>query len=252
MLVLARSYQGYTLSASDRKVGKITDLYFDEEKWGVRYLVVHVGWPIFGRDALVSPLAVRAVDADFKRVLVNLDIETIENAPPLSPYQPISRQYEAYYHDYYDWPYYWFGDALWGLASTPEQLQLIEQSIDQSLVHNDEVHTHLRSIHEIIGYSVMDAQQAIGTIEDVIIESDSWLIRYLVLRSPSWLPSKRHLISRDWVTGIDWSNQEATIELDHSMVEASPEYNPGMLVSRSYENRLYSHYGMETYWKSGE
>jgi hypothetical protein len=43
MLRLSKDLQKLAIEATDGPVGEVTDLYFDDEAWGIRYLVVQTG-----------------------------------------------------------------------------------------------------------------------------------------------------------------------------------------------------------------
>ena len=52
-----RSFQGLRgrpLQARDGEIGKIVQMYFDDETWVVRYIVVRAGW-LLGREVLIAP-----------------------------------------------------------------------------------------------------------------------------------------------------------------------------------------------------
>jgi sporulation protein YlmC with PRC-barrel domain len=69
MLHKIKDLQGDALHAEDGEVGSVDDLYFDDEDWDVRYLVVNTRRWIPGRRYLVSPIAI-----DRERPLVAGDI----------------------------------------------------------------------------------------------------------------------------------------------------------------------------------
>ena len=58
MLHKAKDLQGDAIHAEDGEVGSVDDLYFNEEDWDVRYLVVNTRRWIPGRKYLVSPIAI--------------------------------------------------------------------------------------------------------------------------------------------------------------------------------------------------
>ena len=58
MLHKIRDLQGDAIHAEDGEVGSVDDLYFDDEGWDVRYLVVNTRRWIPGRKYLVSPIAI--------------------------------------------------------------------------------------------------------------------------------------------------------------------------------------------------
>jgi sporulation protein YlmC with PRC-barrel domain len=58
MLHKVRDLQGDSILAEDGEVGSVDDLYFDDEEWDIRYLVVNARRWIPGRKYLVSPIAI--------------------------------------------------------------------------------------------------------------------------------------------------------------------------------------------------
>src|SRR4030095_10704503 len=58
MLHKARDLHVDALHAQHGEVGSVDDLYFDDEGWDVRYLVVNTRDRIPGRKHLVSPIAI--------------------------------------------------------------------------------------------------------------------------------------------------------------------------------------------------
>ena len=58
MLRNVKDLRGYAIRATDGVIGKVDDFYFDDEDWGVRYLVVDTGNWLSGRKVLISPIAI--------------------------------------------------------------------------------------------------------------------------------------------------------------------------------------------------
>ncbi len=50
----AKDLLGYSVRAKDGKIGEVTDLYFDDERWTVRYVIVDTGGWLTGRRAGVA------------------------------------------------------------------------------------------------------------------------------------------------------------------------------------------------------
>ena len=61
---------------------------------------------------------------------MTLTKKQVEESPSIDTDKPVSRQHEAYYHDYYGYPYYWSGPYLWGPMYYP---QLPESPIKKEL-----------------------------------------------------------------------------------------------------------------------
>jgi sporulation protein YlmC with PRC-barrel domain len=61
----------FTIAATDGILGSLTDLYFDDRNWAVRYLVVEGGNWLQGRRVFVPPLPVRSSDPTTIRVALS-------------------------------------------------------------------------------------------------------------------------------------------------------------------------------------
>ena len=72
-----KDVEGYRLSAKDGEIGHVTDLYFDDDCWAVRYLVVATGSWLFGKKVLISPNAVLKVNFDSKCIEIDLTMEQV-------------------------------------------------------------------------------------------------------------------------------------------------------------------------------
>jgi stress response protein YsnF len=56
------------------------------------------------------------------------------------------------------------------------------------------------------------------------------------------------LIAPAWVTEVSWATQEVQVTLTRAQIEASPEYNPDVVLDRAYEEQLHGHYDRPVYW----
>src|SRR5665213_3853670 len=119
MLRSIKQLFGDKLGALDGEIGHIKDFYFDDRSWGVRYVVADTGSWLEERQVLISPHSLGRLAPKGKILLVNLTKKQIEDSPSIELHKPVSRQYEEEYHRYFGWPYYWQGDALWGMSGVP-------------------------------------------------------------------------------------------------------------------------------------
>jgi hypothetical protein len=98
--------QGFTIGATDGDIGRVDAFYFDDTSFTVRPLVVDTSGWLTGRKVLISPMALRAVDWDGKRIEAELTKSQVEQSPDIDTDQPVSRQQEINYHRYYGYPSY--------------------------------------------------------------------------------------------------------------------------------------------------
>lgn len=102
-----REVAGYSISATDGKVGHVEDFILSDEDWIIRYIVVNAGTWLSGKRVLVSPEWAHEILWRDRTVLLDLSREEIRNSPPYDPSQPVNRQDEVHLYDFYGRPKYW-------------------------------------------------------------------------------------------------------------------------------------------------
>jgi SPFH domain / Band 7 family/PRC-barrel domain len=119
MLRNSQYLQGCAIAATDGVIGEVTDLYFDDEAWVIRYLVVSTGTWLSNRTALISPYSIGQPQLGRQLLPATLTKEQVKNSPDVDTDKPISRQYEMQYLRYYRYPSYWGSTGLWGVGVNP-------------------------------------------------------------------------------------------------------------------------------------
>jgi uncharacterized protein YrrD len=245
-----RDVEGYQLSAKDGEIGHVTDLYFDDECWAVRYLVVATGSWLFGKKVLISPNSVLKVNLDDRCIGVDLSMDQVRNSPDIDAEKPISRQQESEYHLYYNFPPYWGGVALWGryeqpgTASDAEDAESAEADASSSL----ETSSHLRSAKEVRGYRVVAIDGQVGHVDNFLMEVENWAIRYLVVNTGGWLNRREVLFTPKLVDKVIWAEAQVDVNASKTLIEGAPDYHRGEQIDRAYEEKLFAHYTTHPYW----
>ena len=186
MLCAIKQLYGNKLGASDGDIGHVKDFYFDDQNWAVRYVVADTGSWLPGRQVLISPHSLYRIDQGAKVLGVNLTRDQIESSPAIELHKPVSRQFEEEYYRHYGWPYYWRGDALWGMSGFP----ILEQAatplpVEQALVtanYGEGADAHLRSAKAVNGYHLQASDGIVGHVCDFMMDPQSWAIRQLLIK----------------------------------------------------------------------
>ncbi|MCZ2155251.1 MAG: PRC-barrel domain-containing protein [Bryobacterales bacterium] len=228
----------FKVHANDEVFGKISDFYFDDQDWHVRYLVVDTGGWLSGRSVLLSPTVAGVPNWLEQSIPVALSREQIENSPPISSDKPVSRQHEEALSLYYGWPRYWTldGAPLPSLAGLPVDTMepLLESSPaeppnegDASAGEQAHANPHLRSLKEVVGYLIAASDGEIGHVEDFLADLDTWRIEKLVVDTRNWLPGKDVVLGIDRVAEVSWEERCVTVSLTKAKIEGSPELGRG-------------------------
>jgi hypothetical protein len=104
----------YTLVGRDGELGSIQGMYFDDEKWTIRYFIADLEKVQEKDTAAVSPMVVEDIDWKNRTILVDLAKNVVAGSPEVDPGKPITRYKERELNRYYRIPTYWTGVGLWG------------------------------------------------------------------------------------------------------------------------------------------
>lgn len=240
----------YAMLASNGNVGHVIDFLFDEEYWTLRYLIVETGEFFGGRQVLVSPIAFRHIDWSARRFQLSLSIDEIGESPSFDRNKPVSRLQEREFNLHFRYPYYWEFSGLWGRGAYPG---LLAPDIQRgpSAKHLEETDSiHLHSAKEVLGYQVQGIDQAIGNVDDLLVDDDSWTARYLAVDAGDWDSGKRVLLAPHWAKQISWSERKIYVDVTRQSIRDCPEWKLTTAVHRDYEAQLYDFHGRPVYWDS--
>lgn len=253
MLRSAKDLQGYTIQATDGDIGTVQTFYFDDESWRVRYLVVDTGNWLPGKRVLLAPSALHQPFLGTQHLAVNLTQEQVRTSPDIDTDMPVSRQQETTLHAHYNWPAYWtMYDPLvaptmiarpGGPPGPPPLSSSMPEVVDQR-----QGNAHLRSMREVMGYDIRASDGRIGHVEDFIIDTDGWSVRYMVIDTRNWLPGQKVLIAPAWVREVNWHDAQVDVDLSRDQIKDSPAFDATEPVNRDYEMKLYDYYGRPAYW----
>jgi sporulation protein YlmC with PRC-barrel domain len=242
---------GLHIKASDGTIGKIKDVYFDDHRWTIRYLVVEPGALLAVGQVLISPISVSSIDWDDGFVNVKLSLEQVKASPSIDTDKPVCRQHEEHYFDYYGYPYYWTDPSLWLKTTYPvEPPGSRPDACNMAGIRGAApLDPRLRSAQEVTGYGIETTTEPIGHVEDFLVDSVTWAIRYLIVKTRNWLPGKHVVIPPTWIQAVDWDRRLVRAAVGADSVKGAPEFSPSTEFSRASETSLYKHYQLEPYWQ---
>jgi hypothetical protein len=246
MLRSVTHLQGFTLRAMDGEIGKLDQFYFDDKTWAIRYLVVNTGSWLAGRLVLISPIAVGRPDWQSKQLEVVLTKKQVEASPDIDTHRPVSRQHEAEYLAYYGYPFYWEGPYLWGSMTDRAALAMQRSVVAEASAtraETESVDSHLRSTKVVTGYHIEATDGEIGHVEDFIVDTYTWAIKYIEANTRNWLPGKKVLLSPHWIERVSWTDSKIYVDLSRETIKNGPEYVEP--VTREHENTAYWLQGTE-------
>lgn len=193
----------YHIAATDGEIGRVKDFLFDDESWIVDYLVIDTAALPEKHEVIINPFALGVPDWETRRLPVFLTCEQILTGPPVTRDMPISRQRRA------------------GLKS---------------------VGSHLRSMREVLGYSIHTADGEVGSLEDFIIEDTLWGMQHAII-ALGQPPQRSILVSPTSIRSISWPDKAAWMNLTVRDLQQKPDFDAASAVNQDSQRRLYDYLG---------
>jgi len=108
----------------------------------------------------------------------------------------------------------------------------------------------LRSIRTLYRDKLGASDGEIGHVNDCYFDDQSWVIRYLVADTGSWLPGRQVLLSpHAFGSSLYEVGKDLLVNLTRKQIENSPSIDLHKPVSRQYEEEYYRYYGWPYYWQ---
>ncbi|HMJ89721.1 MAG TPA: PRC-barrel domain-containing protein [Candidatus Acidoferrum sp.] len=235
MLRSIKQLYGNQLGASDGDIGHVKDFYFDDVNWAVRYLVVDTGTWLPGRQVLISPYSLGRLDQAEKILRVNLTRKQIEDSPSIELHKPVSRQYEEEYFRYHGWPYYWQGDALWGMSGFPilelPPSTLPTESATATELQSERADAHLRSTQAVKGYHLRSSEGVVGHVCDFMMDAQSWAIGQFVIKTAARFSDTDVLIPTKELERISYEESTVFVRATWNAAEQCPRVSPDVVAA---------------------
>jgi hypothetical protein len=200
-----------------------------------------------------------------ERVLpVGITKMQVKNSPDIDTKKPVSRQHEMQFLGYYGYPYYWGGAGLWGEGMYPNLMmpggtgfesalagfesEAVEVSARAKAERNHDRDPHLRSCKAVTSYAIQATDGEIGHVQGLLVDEETWAVRYLVVNTSNWWLDHQVLIAPQWIQEVSWDDATVFVNLTRKAVQGSPPYDSSELLNRLQETGVYNHYGRVGYW----
>jgi hypothetical protein len=266
MLRSMQDLENYAIGATDGPIGHVKDFYFDDDAWVIRYLVVETGSWLSSRKVLISPMSIQHPNWADRLLPVSISKAQVKSSPDIDTDKPVSRQHEIEYLGYYGYPTYWGGSGMWGEGLYPyamlpdfpgygvdraEREREAQAYARAERVRHRNDDPHLRSCQAVVGHHIQATDGEIGHVESLLVDEDTWAIRYMVVNTSNWWIGHKVLIAPQWITGVHWSDQSVSVDLTRAAVKQAPPYDADTELVRPHEVSLYEHYRRDGYWAGG-
>jgi hypothetical protein len=137
-----------------------------------------------------------------------------------------------------------------GFASTIQDRQMPADQVltdaEARRIQNDDPHLH--SCKEVMDYHIHASDGDIGHVRDMLIDDETWRVRYLIVATSNWWFGHQVLIAPQWIHDVSWPDAKVSVNLTRQAVQGAPPYEPAVQLDRAREAGIYEHYGRAGYW----
>ena len=207
MLRSFKALSGLAIRATDGRLGTVSDIYFDDRTWQVRYCVVDSGgWFADGR-VLIKPRSLSIVDSRRNELWVRLARAEILRSRKADSDKPVSKQRA-------------------GLITSIRSFgRRMSRHGEHSITAQPD--RHLRSCRAVLGHRVHAVDGTIGRVDDLLIDGRGWTIPELVVDTGGGNDAPaRVVVAATQVREISWPDSTVSIALTRDALLGAPGYAP--------------------------
>lgn len=259
MLRPASALFRYPVIGMDGPLGDLHDLYVDDRTWAARHVVVRTRGMPPRRSVLIPPSDVQkpfCTDSALRVLHMRGELRAYpepamdppaaaQDNPPLRWDDARTAARELYRHAFAETRslmaklrVIFVADEYGGARAAPPPPLRRAAAPSPFVVEPVERDRHLQSVRSLRACSAAAADGRAGRICDVLIDDDTWSVRFFELQTRAAL-GHRVLVPAALVRGVLWPRR--TIEIDGSARElrAAPAFDDMALRARSYGPRLF-------------
>ncbi len=209
MLLATTDLENYAISATDGRIGAVDDVFFDDESWGVRYLVADAGAWLAGRKVLISPIAIGEPDRATRVLPASLSRWQVRNSPCVDTSKPVTRGQESDHLRHYGYASYWGGTGLWGGGGHPHMMlpgyaaALPAPATGSAASPCQEV-SRLHSCKALTGCPIRAPDGEIGHVQGLLFDDETWAVCHLVVRTGNTWMGHQLLVAPPWIQCGRW------------------------------------------------
>jgi hypothetical protein len=187
-----KALRGLKARATDGLFGKVSDVWFDDRAWKVRYVVLEIARWLPSRRVLVPADLVDAPDNVGSVLPIRLTKDQIAHLPEANERELPN-------------------------APAPISTNMFPVPLDNG------ADKHLVGARELLGYGLCAESNPVGHVEDIFIDCDSWRISAVVSDIGHRRMHRLVLIEPAWIDKIDWLAATVRVAGPVQRIYAAPE-----------------------------
>lgn len=109
----------------------------------------------------------------------------------------------------------------------------------------------LRKLNDLIGDELYTEEGVFGHLENLLLDTSTWQVRYFVVDTRNHLERDRVLLPPARITQPDPTRRAWSVDIDRKKLEESPDLPDLDELERHHEEELHAFHGWRPYWPTG-
>lgn len=236
----------YTVYTKDQISGKITNFYFDTEKWKIRYLEVDFGTFLMNKKYLIP---IECVDTQvWKEDLLQLNFKSnkLSKLPEVQEGVAISQKFEKITLKQLNCQAYWKREFIPSMAppsmGVPTSVFRPTQSrrIPSKIVKHDDNTSRLKGLKDLLLFDVFGKDGRVGKTTDLLIESKNWEIISFIVNVND---NKEIILASNWVHEVSFVENGMLVDLQTDEITKAPTFDVHAPVNKKQITKQYDFTG---------
>jgi len=231
---------GFRIRAADGPIGRVQDLYFDDQQWTVRYLGVSLGAWFSDRQVLLSSALIKEPARPGDALRVSLTKKQIEQSPTIRSEQALAnladQEEDTKHQGSASWPQNQalspavnkMNAGLLATATAP-----LAWPAETTGAHHVHAHNcgkldacarllgvpHLHSAHVMLNDTIQAMDGELGHVEDLLINEADWRIQHLLVWTRHCWPDRQVLVSPQWINSANWAESQVVVNRTYAQIK---------------------------------
>jgi hypothetical protein len=97
-------------------------------------------------------------------------------------------------------------------------------------------------------YHIEASDGGIGHLQGLLLDDETWAIRYLIVDTSNWWLGHQVLVAPKWIQHVSWAERVVSVNLTRESVKDAPPYHSTATMDRGEEISLHTHHRRSGYW----
>jgi sporulation protein YlmC with PRC-barrel domain len=244
MLRKMQDLVGFRIRAADGHIGRVQDLYFDDQQWTVRYLGVSIGTWFSDRQVLLSSALIKEPDWSGDALRVLLTKKQIEKSPTIPGHRALTNLDDQEDGNKRQWSASWpqnralspavnklnagllataTAPLAWPAETTGAQHMHVRNCGQLGAYGRLPGAPHLHSAHAMLHDTIQAIDGELGYVEDLLINEADWRIHHLLVGTRNCWPDRQVLVSPHWIKPANWLESQVVVNRTYAQIQNNPE-----------------------------